>query len=152
MTRHRRLPALLAITVTAAAGLGILAGTGQFRTTDLAQASLQDLEKKIIDSQDGHLWLAYADKLLQARQPESAIKAYQRAISYQPDLLDARLNLGLAFGAAKDADAFFDYVGRLCVNYPKLADDLMKRPELTALHGHARWEAAAATARAQAID
>jgi len=38
--------------------------------------------------------MAYADKLLAAGRAEGAAKAYQRAISLQPDLLDARLNLG----------------------------------------------------------
>jgi tetratricopeptide (TPR) repeat protein len=152
MTLHPRMPAIAALLLTACAGLGILAGTGQFRTKDLAQATLQDLEKKIVGSDDGRLWLAYGDKLVAANNPEGAAKAYQKAIKLQPDLMDARLNLGLALGAGKDADAFFEYVSRLCINYPKLANDLMKRPELGHLQSHPRWASMAATAQSQAID
>ena len=89
---------------------------------------------------------------MEHQHADAAVKAYQKAISFQPDLIDARVNLGLALGAGKDPDAFFDYVSRLCVNYPKLADDLMKRPELTHLQSNPRWAQAAASARSQAID
>ena len=152
MTRHPRIPAIVALLVTAGAGLGILAATGQFRTTDQSHATLEELEMKIIGSQDGQLWLAYGDKLMAAGQPYVAAKAYERAVLYQGDLADARVNLGLALGQVNDPDAFFDYVGRLCINYPKLADDLMRRPELAPLQGHERWEPTQTTARAQAVD
>ena len=152
MTLHSRFSAFAALVITASLGVAVLATTGQFRTKDLSHATLEELEKKIVGSQDGQLWLAYGDKLMQTQHVDAAVKAYQKAITYQPDSIDARVNLGLALGQGKDPEAFFDYVSRLCVNYPKLADDLMKRPELASLQGHPRWATTAASARAQALD
>ncbi len=151
MTRHARNPATAAIVATALLGLGLFAATGQFRKTDLAHASLEELETKIVGSTDGRVWAAYGDKLREMDRFESAAKAYQRALELQPDLTDARLRQGLSLGQS-NADAFFNYVGRLSMNYPKLAVNLMDRPELSALHADARWEPAALAALAQAVD
>jgi hypothetical protein len=62
------------------------------------------------------------------------------------------LNEGLALGQSRDADAFFAYYTRLSANYPKLAVDLLERPELAPLRSDVRWEPAASSARAQAVD
>jgi tetratricopeptide (TPR) repeat protein len=152
MICHARMPAVIAMALTAAVGLGIMAATGQFRTTDISQATLEQLEKRIATSQDGQVWMAYGDKLRAAGRPEAAAEAYERAVRYQPDLAEARLKLGLALAAGKEADLFFDYVLKLCIHDAGLADDLMKRPELAPLQGHARWQSTAVTARARAID
>src|SRR5436305_10957451 len=89
MTTHPRIPALVAMIFTATLGLLVLAATGQFRTTDLSHATLEQLEKKITTSQDGRVWLAYGDRLRETNKPDAAAKAYERAIAYQPDLTDA---------------------------------------------------------------
>jgi len=151
MTRHPRIPAFAAILLTALAGFGIFAATGQFRKTDLAHASLEDLEKQILVSKDGRVRLAYGDKLRDLDRFASAAQAYQRALELQPDLTDARLKQGLSLGQS-NADAFFDYVGRLSMSYPKVAVDLLDRPELRPLHADPRWEPAASGAQAQAVD
>ena len=151
MTQHARIPAIAAIILTALAGLGLLAATGQFHKTDLAHASLEELEKQALSSTDGRVWLAYGDKLCERDQFASSAKAYQRALELQPDLTDARLKQGLSLGQY-NADAFFDYVARLSMSYPKVAVDLLDRPELRALHADARWEPAVSGAQAQAVD
>jgi len=151
MTTHERIPAIAAIVLTALAGLGLLAATGQFHRTDLAHASLEELEKQAAGSEDGRVWLAYGDKLREMEQFASSAKAYQRALELQPDLTDARLKEGLALGQSS-ADAFFDYVAKLSMSYPKVAVNLLERPELRALHADARWEPAATGAQAQAVD
>jgi len=133
-------------------GVGILAGTGQFRGSDVAAGSVGELEKKIVGSKDGAVWAAYADQLRAAGRFSTAAKAYERAMEYAPELTDARVHRALALAEAKEADTFFAYFGRLSVMYPKLAADLLERPELGAMRTDARWEPAAASARAQAID
>ena len=151
MTQHARIPAIAAIVLTALAGLGLFAATGQFRKADLAHASLEVLEKQAVGSEDGRVWLAYGDKLRELNQFTNSAKAYQRALELQPDLTDARLKQGLSLGQ-DSADAFFDYVGRLSMSYPKVAVDLLDRPELRALHADPRWEPAVSGAQAQAVD
>ena len=151
MTQHARIPAIAAIVLTALAGLGLFAATGQFRRTDLAHAPVEELEKRAAGSTDGRVWLAYGDKLREMDQFASSVKAYQRALELQPDLTDARLRQVLSLGQS-DANAFFDYVAKLSMSYPKVAVDLMDRPELRALHGDPRWEPAASGAQAQAVD
>ncbi len=154
MVQHPRIPAIVAIGLTALGGLGFFAASGQFRTTDLAHASLSDLERKIVGSTDGRIWLAYGDKWRALGRFDNAAKAYQRAVELQPDLIDARMKQGLALGQS-NPDAFFEYVSRLSMNYPKVAVNLMERPELGAiktLTSDPRWELAKTGAQAQAVD
>jgi tetratricopeptide (TPR) repeat protein len=152
MNRHPRIPGLVALLATTGFGLGLLAATGQFRTTDLADVPLEELEKRIVDSADPAVWSAYGDKLRAAGRFPAAAKAYERALALQPDLAPARLNAGIALGQANDPDTFFAYFSRLAATYPKLAVDLSERPELAALRPDPRWEPATAAARAQALD
>ena len=145
---------MVAIGLTALVGLAVFAASGQFRTTDLAHASLADLEKKIVGSTDGRVWAAYGDKLRDLDRFDNAARAYQRAIDLQPDLLDARLYLGVTLGQS-NPNAFFEYVARLAMNYPKTAVNLMERPELgaiRALTSDARWELTRTAAQAQVVD
>jgi hypothetical protein len=151
MTRHKRIPALAALLLSTGAGLAILAATGQFRTPDLQHESMESLEKQILTTRDPKVWLAYGDKLRDAHRPDSAAKAYQKAVELQPDLPAARLNCGLAL-AACNADAFFDYANRLSSTYPRIAVNLLGRPELSPLHADPRWEPTVAAAEAQAAD
>lgn len=152
MTQHRRMPALLAMLLSAGLGMGILAATGQFRGTDLAHASLQEIEKKAVGCTDGRVWSAYGDKLREAGRFSSAAKAYRRALEYQPELADARLAEGIALAQAKEADSFFDYVTQLAMSYPRQAADLMDRAETQPMHADARWEPTSALVQAQSVD
>jgi tetratricopeptide (TPR) repeat protein len=152
MTRHPRLPALIASLGTAALGLTLLATTGQFHSPDLTNTSLDSLERQIIGSTDPSLWCAYAEKLQAAGRYSAAAEAYQRALKFQPDLQAARSNTAIALAQANSPDAFFAYFSRLTALYPKLAVDLLERPELSSMHGDPRWDLAASSAKVQAID
>lgn len=114
--------------------------------------SLPELEKKIVGSHDGGVWLAYGNTLRDLGRFDSAAKAYQRALDFQPELVDARLGLGISLGQCNNKDPFFDYAARLSASYPKLAVDLLGRPELHPLHGDARWDPIYTAAKAQAVD
>jgi len=151
MTRHARIPAIVAMVLSGGLGVGILAGTGQFHAAGAA-GSLAELEKKIVGSKDGTVWEAYADQLRATGRFSTAAKAYERALEYSPQLTNARVHRALALAQAKEADAFFAYFSRLSIMYPKQAADLLERPELAEMRNDARWAPAAASARAQAID
>ncbi len=152
MNRHPRLPAIFAAMAAGVLGLGILVGTGQFRSSDLSDSSLAALEQRVVGSRDGTLWSAYGDKLRSIGSFASAAKAYERAVEFKPELVVARANAALALGQSKDADAFFAYFNRLTAINPKLAVDLLDRQELAAMRADPRWEMAAANAREQAQD
>jgi predicted Zn-dependent protease len=157
MTRHPRIPTFLAITISAAAGIALLAATGQFRAPSTANASLEQLEAQLFSrgqegGTDPALWLTYADKLRQADRFPAAARAYQHALQLQPDNPAARINAGLALAQANDPDTFFAYLNRLTMSYPKLALDLLDRPELRPLHTDPRWLPSLASAQAQAAD
>jgi hypothetical protein len=151
MTSHSRIPALAAIAITAMAGLAFFTGAGQFRKTDISHASLGELEKRVQNTKNPRDWLAYADKLSQLGLHGPAVKAYEQTLNLQPDFPEARFKLGLALGQS-NKDAFFEYVTKLSMNFPKQAVDLLKQPELASLHGDFRWAAAVAGAQAQAVD
>jgi predicted Zn-dependent protease len=156
MTRHPRIPTLIAIALSAAAGIGLLAATGQFRTSSAANASLEQLQAQLSSgvpaSSDPVLWCIYADKLRAAGRFSAAARAYQHVLELQPENPAARINAGLALAQANDSDSFFAYLNRLTMSYPKLALDLLDRPELRPLHPDPRWTPALASAQAQAAD
>jgi len=144
--------AALALVGTFGLGLGVLAAMGQFRVKELSRMTVEELEKRVAASRDGAVWCAYGDKLREAGQFGAAVKAYEKAVEFGPELVEARLNAGVALAQANNPDAFFAYVGRLAINYPKVAVDLMERGEVRGLRGDARWGPAEAGARAQAVD
>jgi tetratricopeptide (TPR) repeat protein len=146
------MPAFIALVASSAIGFGALAATGQFRSTNLDSATLADLEKRIVDCQDGAIWIVYGDKLQASARYPDAVKAYEKALGLQPNSVEARIKIAIALGQEKNSDNFFGYFSRLSSSYPKLAVDLLERPELTSLKSDPRWEPAAAAARAQAVD
>jgi predicted Zn-dependent protease len=152
MTQHARIPALTALFLTLAAGLSGLALAGQFRAPAGLSKNLAVLEKQIAGHPDAATWDAYGDALRAANRPAAAADAYQRALALDPARRLTRINAALALAQAGNADAFFAYVSRLTMTDAKLASDLLERPELSSLRGDHRFQIAADTAHAQAVD
>ena len=156
MTRHPRLPTIVVMTAAALLGVGLLTATGQFRRPTASTATLEQLESQLVSrgnaSVDPALWCAYGDKLRGAGRFGAAARAYERALELQPDNAAARLYAGVALAQSDNADAFFGYLNRLTATSPKLALDLLARPELAPLHADSRWSPAMIAAQAQAAD
>jgi tetratricopeptide (TPR) repeat protein len=152
MTLHPRIPALAALVLSSALGLGIMAATGQFRATNLEKMTREELEKRIVDCKDAAVWIAYGDKLQAANRFTDAVLAYEKALALQPEASDARISIAIALGRADNPDKFFAYFSRLTSSYPKLALGLLENSQLSAVKSDLRWEPAAAAARAQAVD
>ncbi len=154
MKRYSRIPALLVFVLALLGGIAALAAAGLLRRGGASGAdlSLPAIERQIVGSADPKLWSLYGQKLSDAGQFASAAAAYKRAAELSPDDTSLQLNEGLALGRAGSANDFFDFVTRLSQMYPKLAADLMARPELSALHADARWSPTQATVQAQALD
>ena len=156
MNQHSRKTSGIALVVSLAAGLSALAATGQFHRGDGVKGSLDQLERTISAGHgDVATWAAYGSALQGEKRFDHAAQAYQRALDLQPDPADVqkiRFNAALSLGQAGDPDKFFSFFTHLTTTDPKLAVDLLERPELTAMHSDARWGPAASSARAQAAD
>jgi tetratricopeptide (TPR) repeat protein len=153
MTGHARKPAIWALVVGGLAATGLLAATGQFRSSDRAPVSLDELEKTIASGKaDAGTWQAYGDALREKKRFAHAAAAYQRSLEMDPDRPTARFSEALSLGQANTPDRFFEFYTQLTAHDPKQAVDLLERAELAPLHDDPRWESAAAAARGQAAD
>ena len=156
MRHHARIPAFLAAALTAALGLSALYAGGLFAPGP--NSDLIALEKQIAaGTADAGTWQSYGDTLRTAHRFGHAAAAYRRALELQPDLRDARLNLGLSLGQASNSDtagpdAFFAFINDLMLSEPKLAVDILDRQELAPLRADARFAPVYQNAKAQAAD
>lgn len=156
MTRYSRKPAIVALLFSAGLGISALAATGQFRAPVHMTGNLDSLERAIASGKsDCGTWMAYAQALQQQHSFAHAGAAYERALSLQPAVEEApglRFNAVLCLGEAGDPEKFFPFFSHLATTDPKLAVDVLERPELATMRADSRWNAIAATARAQAAD
>jgi tetratricopeptide (TPR) repeat protein len=157
MKQHARKPAIFAILLTAGLGLAALAAGGLLSRRTDAAASLQELELQIAAGKaDAATWQHYGDALRDVKRFSHAAAAYRKALELEPDRREARVNAALVLGQAGDADGFFAMVQELTVNDPKLAVEVMDRPEAAGPNGKMRadprWEGAYRSAKAQAAD
>jgi tetratricopeptide (TPR) repeat protein len=156
MTRYSRKPAAITLILTLAAGLSAFAATGQFRNKGEGGATIDQLERELASGKtDVGTWTAYGDALRGQKQFAHAAAAYQRALEMHPsvdDLQKLRFTTALCLGQAGDADKFFVFFTHLTLTDPKLAVDLLERPELATLRQDSRWGPASASARSQASD
>jgi Tfp pilus assembly protein PilF len=156
MTRYSRKPAIFALALSLAVGITALAATGQFRAAGSSTDAIDTLERAIASGKnDAAIWSAYGTALQQQHRFAHAAAAYQRALDLQPDFQEVpklRFNTALCLAESGDADKFFGFFAHLTALDPKQAVDILDRPEVSSLHGDARWSAAASTARAQAAD
>lgn len=156
MNQHSRKSSGIALVATLAVGLTALAATGQFHRSQSANGSIDQLERAISSGHgDVTTWAAYGAALQEQKRFDHAAQAYQRALDLQPDpgvVQKIRFNAGLSLGQAADPDKFFDFFSHLTTTDPKLAVDLLERPELAPMRKDARWGPAANAARAQAAD
>lgn len=156
MTRYSRKPAAFALLLSLAAGLTALGATGQFHRSGADGNSIDALERAIASGRnDVATWSSYAQALQEKKDFVHAAAAYGRALELQPaegEIQKLRFNAALCLGQSGNADAFFTSFAQLTSTDPKLAVDVLDRPELAGLRADSRWAAAASSARAQAAD
>jgi tetratricopeptide (TPR) repeat protein len=157
MKQHARKPAIFAILLTAGLGLAALSGSGVLARRGDAAGSMPQLELQIAAGKaDAATWQHYGDALRDVKRYSHAAAAYRKALELEPDRREARVSAALVLGQAGDADGFFAMVQELSVSDPKLAVDVMDRPESAGPEGKlrkdGRWEGAYRNARAQAAD
>src|SRR4051812_47190174 len=155
MKKHSRALSAVVLVGALGGGLGLLGAMGQFREKELSGMSVEELEKRIGEAdgaKDKAVWMAYGEKLRAGGKFGAAAKAFEKAMTLDPELAEGRLMAGVSLAEAKDADGFFGWVAKLSINVPKAAVDLMERPEVQGMRGDARWTPAEAGAKAQAVD
>jgi len=153
MTYHARKPAIFTLLLALGISAALLAATGQFRSHETATQSLEELEHLIAAGDaNAATWHAYGDALRSNKRYAHAAAAYQRALDTEPDRTQARFNAALSFAQANQSDLFFHFFNNIIVFNPKLAVDLLDRPELASMHADARWSPTASLAHSQAAD
>jgi predicted Zn-dependent protease len=152
MTQHARKPAVAALLLTLVLGVAGLGALGALRPPSAQSTDLATLERQIAGHPDAQTWDAYGNALRAAGRCGAAVEAYQRSLALDPSRQDTKISVALALAQGNDADGFFNYVSRLTMMDAKLASNLLERPELTPLHGDARFTTAQKDAHAQAVD
>ncbi|HUO10384.1 MAG TPA: hypothetical protein VM008_18910 [Phycisphaerae bacterium] len=156
MNQHSRKSSGIALVLTMALGAAALAATGQFNRANSANGSIDQLERAISSGHgDVTTWAAYAAALQNEKRFDHASQAYQRTLELLPDpsiVQKIRFNAALCLGQAGDPGKFFDFFAHLTTTDPKLAVDLLERPELAPMRKDPRWASAANAARTQAAD
>lgn len=154
MTRYRRLPAILVLVAVVAIGWTFFAPRPAAQATGLADSlSLDDLRSAIADGDTSpDVWYAYGRRLMQANQFVPAAQAFAEVLSRMPYHRPARFDRALALAQSGDRDAFFAFLAEIVYSEPKLAVELLGRPEVASLSADPRMEPLRREARSQAMD
>ncbi len=150
--QHSRKPAALVLLATLIAGGWYLAATGtSAQATD--GPSLAELELAIA-SPDASIetWGHYAQRLRADKRFAHAAMAYQRVLARDPYDVEANLNCGTSLAQAGDAVAYAAFVKKLILFNPRLAVDLLARPESRPFLDNDPFPTLVKEARIQAMD
>jgi hypothetical protein len=122
------------------------AGTG-------GSISLEQLEQQIASgSAPTEVWSAYADRLFTAGQFDRAALAYEQVIEQQPSDRVARFQCALAWAETNNADRLLAFARDQLYFEPKLAAEILDRPECRRFLSDPRFALLQKDARAQAMD
>jgi hypothetical protein len=154
LNNYRRLPpTLILVAACAISALYVFIARVRHANGNIDQLSLVELEQKIAASDaTPPIWLAYGQRLFEAGQFERAALAYQRVIDAEPFNRAARLQRALALAAGKDADGLAAFLRDQLYSDPKLAAEILSRPELHEYLSDARFATLQKDAAAQAMD
>lgn len=118
-----------------------------------AGSSLENLEQQIAAGNAAtEIWAAYGERLFTAGQFDRAAMAYEHVIEQQPYNRTARFQCGLAWANANDADRLLAFARNQLYFEPKLAAEILDRPEARRFLSDPRFAVLQKDARAQAMD
>jgi tetratricopeptide (TPR) repeat protein len=116
-------------------------------------SSLRELEVAIANPDAGlETWLLYAQRLQEDRRFAHAAMAYQRVLESDPYSRTANLQCALAYALAGDAAGLHAFVTHLLLIDPRLAVDILTRPETQPFQTAESFQRLLTQARAQALD
>ena len=154
MNNYRRLPAMLVLVVALSLAT-LYARPRQHNRGDGAggNSSLDQLEQQIASgSASTETWSAYADRLFTAGQFDRAALAYEHVIEQQPYDRATRFRCALAWADTNDADRLLAFARDQLYFEPKLAAEILDRPECRKFLGDPRFALLQKDARTQAMD
>ena len=115
--------------------------------------SVAELEKKIANGDKSPAtWMAYGEALGKAKEYGRAAGAYKEVIKIEPLRKDAKFQCALCLANASRADELHDFLKDMVVNEPKLAMEVLDRPEVQKYVAEERFAGLKAEAKNQAMD
>jgi tetratricopeptide (TPR) repeat protein len=153
MNRYYRLPSLVVLLMVFGAGAlymhryGRASGNG-----GQGIEALEALIKKQKDHPVKETWLSYAEALSSAGQFDRAAQAYKKVLELDPPNRQAKFGCALALAEAKKSEDLYAYVKDMVFAEPKLAMDVLDRPELSEFMSDGKFQALQREAKAQAMD
>jgi tetratricopeptide (TPR) repeat protein len=151
MNRYHRLPSFLVLLIVVGAGSLYMHRYG--RANGNGGRGLEALEKIIQKGKaDKETWFSYAEALSDAGKYDRAAQAFKKVLELEPSHRQAKVGCALSLAQATKTDELYSYVKDLVFSEPKLAMDLLERPELSTYMSDARFAALQKEAKAQAMD
>ena len=152
MIQHSRKPALAVLGAACVAAAAYLAN-GETGPRDGSKPTLAQLELSIADPDaSNETWLLYAQCLQRERRFAHAAMAYTHVLEKDPYRRTANLQCGIALALAGDADRFHEFVSNLVLLEPRLALDVLGRPEAQTYLSAERFQTQLKRAQVQSMD
>lgn len=153
MRTYSRKPALCVLLLTTLLGAAyVLAAHHRSVRGD----SLESLERTIAATAESDVpsatWIAYGQKLAQAGRFPQAAAAFRHALERGQEDRAAQLGLVSALAGANDADGLYTTLRDLVYAEPKLATELLARPECRPFLREDRFTTLQKEARVQEMD
>jgi hypothetical protein len=115
--------------------------------------SVAALEKKIADGdKSAGTWMAYGEALGKAKEYGRGAAAYKEVIKLEPMRKDAKFQCAVCLANAGRSDELHEFLKDLVVNEPKLAMQVLDRPDVQKYVGEERFAGLKEEARNQAMD
>ena len=156
MRRYRRMPAAIILAVIGVLGVGYVLAWDRVERIwkkSPGEQSVSALEKKIADGdKSAGTWMAYGEALAKAKDYARAAVAYKEVIRLEPVRKDAKFQCAVCLAQAGKADELHDYMKELVVAEPKLAMEILDRPEAQKFVSEERFAQLKVEARNQAMD
>jgi hypothetical protein len=154
MSRHsRKPPGIILGTALGIALVYLASGAGVGPGTSRSSWTLSQLEAAIVEAgTKSEIWKLYAGQLTQHNRHADAALAYKRVLELEPYDRQAMLQCALALAAAKNNDELYVFVSHLVVTEPKVAVDILERPQFGPCLSEGRFQSLQIEARNQAMD
>jgi len=154
MTRRPRTPALIVLLATVVLGLGYSFTLGNWgRAAAKPAGNLENLERLVLaGTEKPKAYFEIGQQLRQAKRFSTAAKAYRLFLAAEPQNQDALLYRATSLAQAGDANELYNHLVEMTQSNPKLAADILERPECLAHMKDTRFKELAGDAKAQAMD